>query len=1034
MEKWFICSIVCAAALSQSASAEVFRVETTAGGNAVRWKETAGAWASEGKYIKAAPGHYSEESAPVDFHLPRAGRYFGAVRYWAEKGKRSNFGVLLRDSSQELVHFEKVDWNKMLPSAKPYQGDIFPEKSGPAWHLFSFTVEHPGDYRLSILPIINRGAASFRQVDCVLIGDEELKDVERMDAAALKDIPKAQAAKGGFAFPRINAYSGIREGTPYLLGLINCGSIFADPSSQIYLGFNRDHGLAFYDENTPGGQSGLKTMGDPFSEYQPDLNKKYPSPQGRFVNADGEVGHGFSLHFAPFWDEVNRRGAERIRKWVKSGSVDQICFSGEWGGFYDYSDLAIGKFREALKERYGTLDKLNASWRTDFKDWNQVLPPKKPEENSPAYYDFQEFSGKTFADLLAKRVDLIRQSAPEILVTSQLSNLNIFSAAFKQMKPMDFEEVIRAVYRGRGMFGWDGYCADDYMGAEVDFLDSMAGGLPIVNQETNVHTEDPGILSRTCWTMVGKGVKGIYLFMFQEGLHHDSYPKWALLNGNFSHKDKLGAAADLAQEVHRLEPFLTSAVRRYAEKPVYVYFSRLDSLFHGPLLSSWGEGADSPYRIYELLRGAGYSVRYITPRQIAEGGLENAGALVLAQSERIPAETRKSIIEWVEKGGIAIADMLPGIQDRSGKTDLSLMRLFGVEPDVKKKGTGSRLALQESSQGYGEVTIDAIEARDIPSSVFEIWQQYDSLHPVLNGVAPYTLSGYGRQKVRCVGGEVIGMTFNGVPGIVVNTPGKGKTFYLAGMLGSVYGGSCSRYEFDDAHAGMAPSRLIGNFLKWAGLPPESQVMLPEKNARKVRVENPLVDPRGNIMFSLVSFNDAPLSDFEVEVLWPENLPKPSHFFALTDSSRALKEVKPRFDGRKMRFTMPGFTAYGALLGVKEFGPMIALRCENSSPGQLPGVLPGGKLRFQATVYNLSDRPLSAGTVELTLPPGWKGSRSSFPVEPVAAREKREFSFEVTAPDFRALRRVRPVSLRFRNAEAESTPATAMIWFKDKGDL
>ncbi len=1030
MQKLWIGSMLCAAVLAQAAGAEVVRLECHAGDQARQWKNVAGTWAGGGTFIKAAPGHYVEESAPVDFNLPRAGRYYGAVRYWAEKGKRSNFGVLIRNNALELVHFEKADWNKILPSDKPYETQVFPETSGPAWHYFTFTAEQPGDYRLSILPIIYRGAAAPRQVDCVLISNEKLENLDRLDSAALAAITEAAPAAGKFTLPQSAAYGGSPD-RPYLLGIINCASILPDPASQVYLGFNRDHGTTFYEAGELCGKAGIKTMSDPFRENQPDLIRKYPSPQGRFVNADGEVGHSFSLHFAPFWDEVNRRAAELIRKWVESGSFDQISFTGEWGGFYDYSEPALADFRKFLKERYGEPAKLNAAWGTGFADWDAVRPPKTAEENPAAYYDFQEFSGKAFAEFLAKRVDIIRENAPGLQVTSQLSNLNIFSAGFKRMKPMDFEEIIRTAYRGKGWVGWDGYCADDYMGAEIDFLDSMTGGLPLVNHETNIHSENPDLMARTCWTMVGKGVKGIYLFMLQEGLHHDSYPKWALLNGDFSHKDKLGAASDLIQEVHRFEPLLTTAARHYAVKPVYVYYSRLDTLFHGPLLSSWGEGANSPYRVYELLRGAGYPVRYITAAQIDEGKLADAGALVLSQSERIPAETRKAIIDYVEKGGVAIADTLTGIQDRNGRIDLSLMRLFGVEPEKKKKnnkGTSSKLALQESSQGYGEVTIDAIEVKDIPSSVFEIYQQYDSEHPVLKGIAPFTFSGYGRQQVKCVDGQVIGMVFGGKPGIVVNTPGKGKTFYLAGMLGSVFGGSCSRYEFDDAHAGTAPARLIENFLKWGGLPPQSQVTLPEKIARKVRVENPLADPRGNVMFNMTSFNDGPLGDFETEVLWPENLPKPAHFFALTDSSRDLKAVPVRFEGNRMRFIMPGFNTYGALVGLKEFGPLVALRCENSRPGRLPEVAPGGKLRFTATVHNMSDHALDAGTVNLTLPTGWKGSANSFPVGKLAPWGTQAFSFEVTAPEFRALRRVRPVMLRFENDNLKSTPATAMVWF------
>ena len=48
---------------------------------------------------------------------------------------------------------------------------------------------------------------------------------------------------------------------------------------------------------------------------------------------------------------------------------------------YDFSDDAAGAFRTWLRDRYATLDALNAAWGTAFwsqrySDWDQVLPPR----------------------------------------------------------------------------------------------------------------------------------------------------------------------------------------------------------------------------------------------------------------------------------------------------------------------------------------------------------------------------------------------------------------------------------------------------------------------------------------------------------------------------------------------------------------------------------------------------------------------------------------------------------------------------------
>ena len=41
---------------------------------------------------------------------------------------------------------------------------------------------------------------------------------------------------------------------------------------------------------------------------------------------------------------------------------------------YDYNPIALKSFRNWLKENYGSLEKLNNEWETDFKNWDEVMP------------------------------------------------------------------------------------------------------------------------------------------------------------------------------------------------------------------------------------------------------------------------------------------------------------------------------------------------------------------------------------------------------------------------------------------------------------------------------------------------------------------------------------------------------------------------------------------------------------------------------------------------------------------------------------
>ncbi|HPY89373.1 MAG TPA: hypothetical protein PLT23_01510, partial [Lentisphaeria bacterium] len=241
----------------------------------------------------------------------------------------------------------------------------------------------------------------------------------------------------------------------------------------------------------------------------------------------------------------------------------------------------------------------------------------------------------------------------------------------------------------------------------------------------------------------------------------------------------------------------------------------------------------------------------------------------------------------------------------------------------------------------------------------------------------------------------------------------------------------SRYEFDDAHAGSSPHRLIASFLSWAGLSPQAKVHLEEKRARKIRVENPLVDSRGNIMFALTSFNDGAVEPFTVDTAWPQNLPKPKRFFAVVDHSRRLHPIDVLFtENNHIRFVVPGFRTYAALFGFQDFGALLSMYADCEESGKLAQISSNDNIRFTVEVHNLSGKTLEKGELRLTLPEGWKGDREAIPVGKLRPwQSSRKYSVSMTAPEYCALRRARPASMTFHNSQVQSTPCTTMLWFE-----
>jgi Beta-galactosidase/Lacto-N-biose phosphorylase central domain/NPCBM-associated, NEW3 domain of alpha-galactosidase len=998
--------------------------------------------ASGGSVLQASVGHRLPSVELCEFNVSNAGKYRIWVRFYIHKDKKANFYILVRDQDGTGIVFKKIDFGPRLPNSTPYKTNRnIKRAAGFQWNCLDVNFEHSGNYTVNAGSLVYRGACSPRIIDCVVITDDlnytpskdglNFAESNEVSTKSQNTVPRGYKA-GKPYLVNSSFFSGIKDfNKQFSAGLVQCGVVYLDPARIVTLGFNRDHGR---NGDLKSGLFTMQSVGRVNKVYDRKFKKQHPFPQGRFINSTGQAGKYYSISYDPLVKQQLKECADRVKKHAEEKGIKKWSICAELGGWLDYSKYSVDKFHNWLKKRYGNIAELNKTWNTEYKDFKSVTPAKSSQENKAAWFDFREFCGERFVKVVAEQVSVIKNNDPAgRILTTQFSNLDLLSAHFTAMRPMDWEYMIKVGLKDLDNIGWDGYCVDDYMGCEVDLLDSISQGKKLINQEWNIHSTDPRIAARTFWTMIGKGVKGIYCFHLQEGTHHDSYPKWALLSNDFTPKKKLGAYSDAVQEIHRFEPFLMSAKRKYPVKPVALYYSRLDlSLQKRPLVCTWGEQIDTPYRVYALLRGLGYPVRWITPKQIEAGGLKDVGAVVFVEANHIPQQATAKIAQWVKAGGVVIGDQWPGMCDSHGKTQFTLLDVFGVRPENKiaKKG---KLALQESSQGYGEETINAIDQENLYSSPAEIWQQWDSKHPVARKVGNFMFSGYGIQNVRCVNGEVIGMTFGGKPGIVVNNFGKGHAMYISAMLGSLYGGSATRYEWDPEHSSNSPARLLDAFLKYSGIKTFATTSLRPQLAAKLRVEIPLMDKADNFFIGLTNFDESKLPDFKLTLAWPEKWPLPKKLLMISGGNRQLRELSFKRKKKRIVLTMPGFDTHASLIGIQKMPPIVALDFSGASrkAAGLLTVNPSQEITCKATVYNLSDSTLKAGDLKLFLPRGWYNDKSEAVAPKIKPWQTYSTLFKIKAPAIATARRLKPITVKYVSGKIKSSPCTEMIWWNNK---
>ncbi len=1049
MRRWGMWAAIGVVGIGTTAMGSSWRMEAESAGG-MHWTVAKAADTSGGAILAGGAGDDVGESGSIPCIFPKAGRYWVWVRYQRPAdGVYGSFYVLVRDEQGEGIAIHYMDWEARLPTERPYEKPEPARRKGTkagdwVWEKFEVTAQRPLAGTIQFGGVRHGPKLAPRRIDCAILTDEANFDPAKADwrkvatfngtALEAQEPPAGYQPAAGLDLTA-GFFAGIADPDgQFHMGLGYNARTYVDDARLVALGFNRAHG---------GGSGnldhGVRAMAaaNVFETMEPAEAKKYPAPQGRFVNADGQVGKSWSLSFEPLRAGLEARTKQQIEQ-RDNPSIESWRIAAEGGGYLDYSEPAQKAWRRWLGEQYKSIGQLNQLWGTSYKSFEEVKPPRDAQESKAAWFAFQRFSGWTLADAVADQAAAVRKADPKHReITEQLSNLTLLAAKFMALKPMDWEQFINIALKDVQTVGWDSYCADDYMGCEIDLVRSLAGDRTLMNEEWNTHAADPRIAGRTFWTMIGKGLKGVHCFQWQEGTFHDSYPKWALLNNDFTPKAKLGAMADGAQEVHRLERILMPAKPAHAVKPVALYYSRLDLSLAQPLASAWGEPVDTPYRVYAVLRGMGYPVRWITPGQIERGELKDISAVVLIDAQYIPREAARKLADWIHGGGAAIADRWPGAFDEYGRPQDTLAKVFGVraKPAKAPKGKGGQLALQESTQGYGEVTVAAVSGQDLPDTVGEIWQQWDSTHPVAKELGNYTLSGYGRMKVQSVAGQVIAMTFGGDPGITINAYGKGQAMYVAMMLGSLYEGSATRYEWDTTHSGMAYSRVLDSFLRFAGARPSAVAELPLRLRAKLRVESPLVDGRGNALIALESFNDEPMSGFNLAVRWPQGMALPKQLLVATNGNRRLEAVPFEAADGMIHLTMPPFDTHATILALSDSDPLVGLDWAgvNRGPAGLLMVQPGDALEVTATIYNPSPSPVPAGNVQLWAPKGWFIDTADQACAAIQPWGRTTVRFKVRAPAIGGQARLRPLVVKHTAGGKTSTPATEEVWWNRPTD-
>ena len=374
------------------------------------------------------------------------------------------------------------------------------------------------------------------------------------------------------------------------------------------------------------------------------------------------------------------KGNDRLLVNIMGGELSYIC----------YCDRTLGKFREYLAERHGTIEGLNAAWGTQYATFEDVkVMPNAAQagENRARWYDWQSFNCRRFVDHAKWAKATVREFAPEARVA--VGAVSYSTGADLGRSGVDEEMLVREV--------------DDVVLNEAgpstiatDLLYSFAdGGKPMFDFE--YHGDIAGILPHF---LHGNTAMAMWWWPDKVDTEFPEFNETALPYSWSIPLEDVAEALKVGLDVRRLGAQMAAFPRAKAETAIL--YSRESMLQVEPEFAGL---SDTRYTlelksVYGAALGLDTPVRFVSSMQVKEGKLADYKVLVVPAAKYVSDDVAEAAWRFAEGGGTVVMTPESFAFDEYARPREDVKRL-GIEvkatdqPELEVEGAARHAFLQE---------------------------------------------------------------------------------------------------------------------------------------------------------------------------------------------------------------------------------------------------------------------------------------------------------------------------------------------------
>ncbi|HID05836.1 MAG TPA: hypothetical protein EYP10_01685, partial [Armatimonadetes bacterium] len=678
-----------------------------------------------------------------------------------------------------------------------------------------------------------------------------------------------------------------------------------------------------------------------------ELRKPLLSNRGEWRTQLGFLNVNFN--YIPFRKWLEKHIPEVVRKvYGERRNILGFCVHNEFAywapGYYDYSEWTVARYRSWLIQRYGTIDALNRAWRTHYRDFTTIEPPRElPVKELANWIDWRTFTCWNFAEFFRFIADLVHRVRPDVPVasnfcaTSSLDGWNLFELArLNDYIALDIYALSR----------WDANAA------ALDLLRSAAKAHNRPHYLWEYHAGPNNWIPKvtayhiyvTTFQALARNLRGIIYYHWapsgagrERGIH-------GMCDSNQQPTERVTAGAEMASECQRLAHLL---LRSRTPAKVAVLYS-VPAIFYnvGMQKSAW-EIINRVRRICQLLERIHVPFDLVEERQLKRLRTLGYNVLILSGAPLLDEADGKALIEFVRAGGAIIAFYGTAIANAHGFA-------YEVAPGVISRALGIRVISRKMQRVN----------RIIPCGTLA--QRHGVVTPIpCNGV---------REQVEVTAHTVqVWARADGtqMPAITVNRFGRGCAIWLG----------CELPIENEQPIPDEVRALLRALLVESGARPPVELV----NLTGETVEASLSEAYGNLLLYLIRRVERDVGAVKVFL----RASAPRGIIAIYAGARRVERLPYQnvLDG--IAFVVPRVDPATLVIVPRDMQPLIGLDAPEYAVAGVP-------FTATVTVDNFTDATLRVA-MNLSAPQGWRIERLSDANVVIKPTGRGACSFKVTPP-------------------------------------